>query len=205
MKTIRALLFLTLCAGIVSAQQPTFEITGTAIPPGLLKLNYGNMPKGIQGYDLNICNMTAVRHALTSSEVYQALVASENDLRPIGRQIMLAAILRNQNHSLKTWLNLGLGSATSVLSVLGSSHARLPSSALSAAALGALIGQQLLATWSPVLTADQVEKFESQVLEPTLLMDGGSCLERTVFALRDAEVKSSALPKNIAFQVHPSY
>lgn len=202
MKIVRAILFVTLCSGVIEAEQPTFAISGTAIPSALLKINYGNVPKGIQAYDLNICNMTETRHALTSSEIFQALIESQNTLRPIGRQIMLAAILRNQNRSVRTWLNLGLTSTTSVLSVLGSSHAGLPSSALSAAALGALIGQQLLATWSPVLTADQVEKFESQVLEPTLLMDGGSCVERTVFTTTDTGNKPSSQPKNVAFHVN---
>lgn len=159
--------------------QNTFTISGTAIPDDLLKMNYGPMPKGIAGYDLNICNVTDVKKPITSSEIYQALMEAQGDLRPIGKQIMLAVILRNQNHSLRTWLNLGLGSTTSVLSVLGQ-HAK-SSGTLSAVALAALVGQQVLTTWNPVLTADQVEKFEAQTLESALVMDGGSCVERTIF------------------------
>jgi hypothetical protein len=198
MKILKALLTASLCMGVPLAAQNTFTITGTAIPAELLKLNYGNPPKGIQGYDLNICNMTNASHPITSSEIYQALVEAESDLRPIGRQIMLAAILRNQNHTLKTWLSLGLGSTTSVLSVLGTSKTGISSGALSGAALGALIGQQLLSSLNPVLTADQVEKFEAQVLENALVMDGGSCLERTVFmAVAATPKKSSAHARSI--------
>jgi len=175
---ILSLLLLTTAALLA---QDTFTITGTAIPTPLLKLNYGTLPRGVDAYDLNICNLTDARHSITSSAIFQALSEAQTDLRPIGRQVMLAAILRNQNHSVKTWLNLALMSTTSVLSVLGTSHTGISSRSLSAAALGALIGQQLLAQLNPVLTADQVEKFESQVLEPALVMDGGSCVERTVF------------------------
>lgn len=181
MKIFRLLLAAGLCAVASMCAQDTFAVTGTLIPSDLLKLNYGTLPNGIQALDLNICNLTDVRHSVTSSEIYQALSQSQQNVRPIGRQIMLAAILRNQNHSLKMWLNIGLGSTTSVLSVLNRGQASPQSGALSAIALGALVGQQLLSTWSPVLTADQVEKFESQVLEPALVMDGGSCVERTVF------------------------
>jgi hypothetical protein len=193
--------------GATMAAQDTFTITGTAIPSELLKLNYGTPPKGIQAYDLNICNMTDASHPITSSEIYQALVQAESNLRPIGRQIMLAAILHNQNHSLKTWFSLGLGSTTSVLSVLGTSKTGLPSGVLSGAALGALIGQQLLSSLSPVLTADQVEKFEAQVLEPALVMDGGSCVERTVFTAVAAAPKKAAggpkpLPNPANFEFH---
>ncbi len=201
MKTLTVLILIALCCNVSSASQPTFAITGTAIPLDLLKLNYGNVPKGIQAYDLNVCNLTEARHSLTSSEIYQALVESQPSLRPIGRQIMLAAILRNQNHSLRTWLNLGLVSVTGILPVLGTSRSGLPAGALSAATLAAPIAQQLLAIWSPVLTADQVEKFESMVLEPTLLLDGGSCLERTLFTTLDSPPKRSLHPKPLNFSV----
>lgn len=159
------------------------------------------MPKGIEGYDLNICNVTDAKKPITSSEIYQALMEAQGDLRPIGKQIMLAVILRNQNHSLRTWLNLGLGSTTSVLSVLG--ERAKTSSALSAVALGALVGQQVLTTWNPVLTADQVEKFEAQTLESALVMDGGSCVERTIFTTI-APVPKKAIRvqrANLQFQV----
>jgi hypothetical protein len=147
--------------------------------------------------------MTGEKHPITSSEIYQALVQAQTNLRPIGRQIMLAAILHNQNHSLKTWLSLGLGSTTSVLSVLGTTKTGLSSSILSGAALGALIGEQLLSSLSPVLTSDQVERFEAQVLEPALVMDGGSCVERTVFTSYVTAPKKASQPNpgSIAFHV----
>jgi hypothetical protein len=179
MKIFNCLYVIGLLIPALLSAQNTFTISGTAIPDDLLKMNYGPMPKGIEGYDLNICNVTDAKKPITSSEIYQALMEAQGDLRPIGKQIMLAVILRNQNHSLRTWLNLGLGSTTSVLSVLG--ERAKTSSALSAVALGALVGQQVLTTWNPVLTADQVEKFEAQTLESALVMDGGSCVERTIF------------------------
>jgi hypothetical protein len=179
MKHFNFLYIMGLFIPVLLNAQNTFTISGTAIPDDLLKMNYGPMPKGIAGYDLNICNVTDVKKPITSSEIYQALMEAQGDLRPIGKQIMLAVILRNQNHSLRTWLNLGLGSTTSVLSVLGQ-HAK-SSGTLSAVALAALVGQQVLTTWNPVLTADQVEKFEAQTLESALVMDGGSCVERTIF------------------------
>jgi hypothetical protein len=204
MKTLfvlRTLLLTGFLATGTLAAQDTFGITGTTIPSELLKLNYGPMPKGIQGFDINICNLTDARHPITSSEIYQAMIESHAELRPIGRQIMLAAILRNQNHSLRTWLNLGLGSTTSVLSVIGQGRRTASSGTLSAIALGALVGQQLLATWNPVLTADQVEKFESQVLEPALVMDGGSCIERTVFATAVVTAGKATAPRPSVIQV----
>jgi hypothetical protein len=202
MKILTVLLTVGLCAGATLAAQDTFTITGTAIPTELLKLNYGTPPKGVQAYDLNICNMTDASHPITSSQIYQALVEAQSNLRPIGRQIMLAAILHNQNHSLKTWLSLGLGSTTSVLSVLGTSRTGLSAGVLSGAALGALIGQQLLSSLNPVLMADQVEKFEAQVLEPALVMDGGSCVERTVFMAVVAAPKTAAVPNTGSIKFH---
>ena len=201
MKIFKCLYVIGLLIPALLSAQNTFTISGTAIPDDLLKMNYGPMPKGIEGYDLNICNVTDAKKPITSSEIYQALMEAQGDLRPIGKQIMLAVILRNQNHSLRTWLNLGLGSTTSVLSVLG--ERAKTSSALSAVALGALVGQQVLTTWNPVLTADQVEKFEAQTLESALVMDGGSCVERTIFTTI-APVPKKAIRvqrANLQFQV----
>ena len=201
MKHFNFLYIIGLFIPVLLNAQNTFTISGTAIPDDLLKMNYGPMPKGIAGYDLNICNVTDVKKPITSSEIYQALMEAQGDLRPIGKQIMLAVILRNQNHSLRTWLNLGLGSTTSVLSVLGQ-HAK-SSGTLSAVALAALVGQQVLTTWNPVLTADQVEKFEAQTLESALVMDGGSCVERTIFTTI-APVPKKAIRvqrANLQFQV----
>ena len=197
----KLLLTMLLFAG-AAFSQGTFSITGTAIPNGLLKLNYGTLPSGVRAYDLNICNLTDSRRPITSSEIFQALAESDHDLRPIGRQIMLAAILHNQNHSLKTWLNLALTSSAGVLSILGANRTGSPA-LLSSWTLGALIGQQLLATWNPVLTANQVEKFESQVLEPALVMDSGSCLERTVFTADTTarSHKGTAAPEAVNFSV----
>lgn len=172
----------------LSFAQASFEITGSPIPPALLKQNYGGVPKGVKAYDLSICNVSDTRQSLVSSRVYQALSNSYSSLQPIGRQIMLASILSNQNHSFSNILGLALNSTTGVLSVLSSSVYRLPAGLLTTMALASLSGQQLLTTLKPILSADQVEKFEAQVLEPALVLDGGSCVERTVFV-------TSATPK----------
>ncbi len=176
-----ALLNLILFSGLVSAQN-TFSVTGTAIPPSLLQQNYGKVPKGISGYDLNICNIANSKQSIVSSEIYQALAQSNAGLQPIGRQIMLAAILRSQNRSTGTVMSMALNSVTGVLSILSSSKYGPPTGVVSGAALGAISAQQILMNLKPVLTNDQVEKFETEVLEPALVLDSGSCVERTVFA-----------------------
>lgn len=181
--------------------QTTFMITGTPIPAALLKLNYGSLPKGILAFDLNICNETDKKADLTSSQVFQALAESTTGIQPIGRQIMLAAILRNQQRSLSTILTVALNSTTGVLSVLGATRSNLPAGALAGAALGSVVVQQLLTGLSPVLSADQVEKFESQVLEPALVMDGGSCVERTVFTATSTTPTSKTRYPDLSFRV----
>jgi hypothetical protein len=163
--------------------QNTFSVTGTLIPADLVKVNYGKMPTTIEAFDLNICNQSSDKHALTASEIYQALAESNHSLQPLGRQIMLAVILQNQRHSAITVLTVILNSAVGVLSVLGAARTGISSNALAGAAVGSAVGQQLLNNLKPVLTADQVERYESQVLEPALVLDGGSCVERTVFTL----------------------
>ncbi|MBV8865635.1 MAG: hypothetical protein JO210_09610 [Acidobacteriaceae bacterium] len=178
------LLNLTLFSGFVSAQN-TFLVTGTAIPAGLLQQNYGKLPKGIAGYDLNICNITDSKQSIVSSEIYQALAQSNAGLQPIGRQIMLTAILRSQNKSAGAIMTMLLNSVTGVLSILSSSKYGPPAGVVSGTALGAISAQQILTNLKPVLTNDQVEKFETEVLEPALVLDSESCVERTVFAAAD--------------------
>ncbi len=75
-----------------------------------------------------------------------------------------------------------LNSVTGVLAVLSSSKLSPPAGAVTGTALAAISAQQILTSLKPVLTNDQVEKFESEVLEPALVLDAGSCVERTVFA-----------------------
>ena len=192
------LMALTACAAL---GQDTFEITGTPIPATLLTQNYGNVPKGISAFDLNICNISDARQSLTSSKVYQALMQADASIEPVGRAIMLAAILRNQNRSLANTLGLAMTSTTTVMSILGTSAYRLPSSWGTAAALAAMTGQQVLSTLKPVLTTDQLEKFESQVLEPALVMDSGSCVERTVFTITSANTSAKTKPQRLNFRV----
>jgi hypothetical protein len=177
-----AALGFALAAGSSFAQS-TFTVTGTQIPQSLLQQNYGSVPKGVTAYDLNICNTSAAKQTLVSSEIYQALSTANGTIQPIGRQIMLAAILRNQNHSPSSILKMSLTSATAVLSVLSSSKYHIPSGWITGAALASISGQQVLSDLSPILSADQLDKFESQSLEAALSLDAGSCAERTVFAL----------------------
>ena len=187
-------------AACAALAQNTFEITGTPVPAQLLTQNYGNLVKGVSAYDLNICNITDTRQSLTSSKVYQALMQADATIQPVGRQIMLASILRNQNRSLANILNLALSSATGVLTLVGSSSSyRLSSKWSAPAAIASIAGQQVIANLKPVLSADQLEKFESQVLEPALVMDSGSCVERTVFTISASHTKTT--PQGLHFRV----
>jgi|GEM_PF-1667073 len=185
-------------ASALTFAQATFDITGTAIPANLLQQNYGKLPKGLIAYDLSICNVSTTKQSVVSSEIYQAMSESNAALHPIGRQIMLAAILRNQTHSAMNILSLVLSSTTGVLSVLSSSKSGIPEGLATAAALGSLSAQQLITSLKPVLSDDQIEKFESQVLEPALVLDSGSCIERTVFAAT-TDPKSKTQP--LSFRV----
>jgi hypothetical protein len=187
------LIGLTMCAAfaLTAAAQDTFSITGAQIPADLVKVNYGKLPKTIQAYDLNICNQSSEKHSLTSSQVYQALVAGNPNLQPIGRQIMMGAVLQNQQRSVASILTVVLNSTVGVLSVLGAARSGLPSNALAGAAVGSALAQQLLNNLKPVLSPDQMQRYESEVLETALLMDSGSCVERTVFAVSTASAKSS--------------
>ena len=190
---VRAVFSFVLAAGMMFGQA-AFEVSGTPIPAGLLKQNFGSIPKGIAGFDLNICNVTEARQSIVSSRIFQALSQSNTLLQPVGREIMLAAILRNQNRSAVNILSVVLNSAAGVLSALGASKYHVPTGVLAASAFGSLVGQQVLTNLKPVLSADQLERFESQVLEPALVLDGGSCVERTVFvASGDSKAKTQAL------------
>lgn len=199
MKLIAALcLHLSVFALFASAQD-NFVVTGTAIPPALLQQNYGKIPKGISAYDLNICNVSATKQSIVSSAIYQALAQSNAGLQPIGRQIMLASLLRNQNRSKGAILTMALSSVTSVLAILSSSKASPPAGVVTGVALAAMSTQQIMNAFKPVLTNDQVEKFESEVLEPALVLDAGSCVERTVFTAGSAAPAARA--HAVRFQV----
>ena len=187
-------LFHLLLVNELAFAQDNFVVTGTVIPDGLLQQNYGKVPKNVTAYDLNVCNVSNTKQSIVSSRIYQALAQSTSGLQPIGRQIMLASILRSQNHSKGTILTIVLNSVEGVLSILSSSKLSPPRGVVTAAALGAISAQQILMSSKPVLTNDQVEKFETEVLEPALVLDSGSCVERTVFAAAAApSLKAHAL------------
>ena len=185
--------------GTLSFGQTTFDVTGTSVPPGLLRQNYGTMPKGVGAYDLSICNMTGSKQTIVSSQIYQSLAESNPGVQPIGRQIMLAAILHNQEHSVWKVVNVGLTSMTGVLAVFGASTYSLPAKWATGFAIASLSSQPVLNALRPVMSADQLQKFESQVLEPAVVLDGGSCVERTVFTV--TTTPKSGASSNLSFHV----
>lgn len=188
-----ALVATALSAGTAFSQN-TFTVTGTPIPAGLLQQNYGAVPKGVMAYDLSVCNVSAAKQSILSTQIYQALAASYSNLQPIGREIMLTAVLRNQSRSPLSISGLALNSATTALSILSFSKFHAPSGLLTGIALASMSGQQILGDLKPVLSADQVHNFETQVLEQALLLDAGSCVERTMFAVSaTAKNKSQSL------------
>jgi hypothetical protein len=191
---VLAMFFICSCG----VAEETFAVTGTPVPLNLLHENYGRVPKGIGAFDLNICNITQSRQSVMSSAIFQALAQSNAGLQPIGRQIMLAAILRSQNRSVFNILNVGLASATGTMSVLSSSKYGVPTGVLTGAALGSIVLQQILTNVKPMLSVDQLEKFDSQVLEPALILDAGSCVERTVFTL---QMRTAAKLDHLSFHV----
>ena len=195
-----------LSVGGAAAAQSDFQVTGTPIPASLLRQNYGAIPKGISAFDLNICNVTEDKQALVSSKIYQALAATGLPIDPIGRDIMLAAILRNQSHTLTSILNVTLNSATSIMSLLNVTKSGVPPGVLMGVALGSLTGQQVVNNLKPLISADQLEKFEAQVLEPALVLDGGSCVERTVFvtipASSNGKARLNTAAEPVSFHIH---
>jgi hypothetical protein len=195
MKIVLMLAALSCLIPAAGMAQDRITVTGTPIPLQLLEQNYGSMPKGIGGYDISICNVSDQRQTLVSSQVYQALSQANVSLTPVGRQIMLASILRNQSRSLATVLSVALNSATGMVALLSTSRSmNMPDSLKTTVGLGSLIFGQLTTQLKPVLAPDKVEKFDREVLEPALVMDAGSCVERTVFALSsDPKAKQAPL------------
>lgn len=196
MKNLVLVVVSVACLGAPGFAQSTFYVTGTPIPATLSKQNYGKTPKGIVAYDVNICNSSRAKQSVVSSEIYQALSKSDATLQPIGRQIALASILRTQNWSTLRILTIALNAASGVLMVLSSSKGS--EQLLSAIALGSISTQQLTTGVNGNTTADQLEKFEAQVLEPALVLDAGSCAERTIFTALDSKVKK---PVGLSFHV----
>jgi hypothetical protein len=92
---------------------------------------------------------------------------------------------------------VALNAATGVLTVLASSKGS-SEQVLAAIGLGSVSTQQLTNGLNGNTTSDQLEKFEAQVLEPALVLDAGSCVERTVFTASDSKVKN---PAGLSFHV----
>ncbi len=177
--------------------QATFEVTGTPVPPDLLKANFGSLPKSIGAFDTNICNLTELKQTVISSRIYQGLASSNRDLQPLGRQLVLAAMLKRQAHRPINIFAWSLGTVTGVFSVVSASKYALPGNWATAVAFASLTSQQLLGSLKPPTTVDEIEKFESQALEPSFMLDGGSCVQRTVFVV----VSNRAKATNLSFHV----
>ena len=183
-----------LASGALRAQDK-FTVSGTPIPSDLLKENYGTMPKGVAAYDLSICNTTTERQSVVSTQIYQALAQSNISLKPIGRQLILSSILRNQRRSSMGLLSIALTSATGLFSILSTSNSmNVPNTVKTSVGLSTLFLGRITSSLQPVLPPDKVEKFDREVLETALVLDSGSCVERTVFALSDdPKAKRAAL------------
>lgn len=194
---VAAVLASTVLAGTAFSQN-SFVVTGTPIPVALLQQNYGNVPKGVTAYDLSICNVSATKQSIVSSEIYQAVSNANGSLQPIGREIMLTAIIRNQNRNFFSIAGIALNSATTALSILGSSKLHASSGLLTGIALASTSGEQILNSVKPIFSADQLHNFETQVLEQALVLDGGSCVERTMFTLTAAP---KSKPQALSFRV----
>jgi len=175
-----------------------FSITATVIPIKLLETNYGPMPKGIEGLDINACNSTNEKPYLLSGQVYQVLLDNQQALQPVGDNIMFAAIVQNQNHNLKSWLSMALTATTGTLSVLGtSSTAHISSGLTSGLAVGSLIGQALLTSFNPALTANQLQNFHENVLQSQTVVASDSCVEKTVFVVNTLYPKPASPFNNL--------
>ncbi|MGC2661535.1 MAG: hypothetical protein WA324_26575 [Bryobacteraceae bacterium] len=184
---MKTLAISTLCAVLAAnsvCAQNALTISATPLPTTLLTQNYGKMPKNVGAYDLTICNSSSVKQTVISSRIFQALVQQQPGFQPIGKQIMLATILRHQNDSFLSILNVAIGSVSGVLSILSSSHA-IPSSVITGSSLGSLALEQVLSNLKPYTSASAMQQFANQVLETTLSLDSGSCVERTVFTVSE--------------------
>lgn len=199
MKKRIAVSVLLLLISLPSFGEDKIAVSGTAIPQQLLEQNYGKMPKGVGGFDLSICNVSDQKQTVVSTQVYQSLAQSNVSLSPIGRQIMLASILRNENHGLMSILGVTLSSATGVVAVLGMSRSfAVPAGAVAGIGLSTIILGQVTSALKPVMAPDKMEKFDREVLEPALVLDGGSCVERTIFALN---ANGASKPKALQFRM----
>jgi hypothetical protein len=199
MKKRIAVSVLLLLISLPSFGEDKIAVSGTAIPQQLLEQNYGKMPKGVGGFDLSICNVSDQKQTVVSTQVYQSLAQSNVSLSPIGRQIMLASILRNENHGLMSILGVTLSSATGVVAVLGISRSfAVPAGAVAGIGLSTIILGQVTSALKPVMAPDKMEKFDREVLEPALVLDGGSCVERTIFALN---ANGASKPKALQFRM----
>ncbi len=179
--------------------QEKFTVSGTPIPPPLVQQSYGRMPKGIAAYDLSICNITSERQALLSTQIYQALAESNLQITPIGRQIVLAAILQNQNRSFSTIFGVAFNSTTAILGLVSSSRSiNLSVRATTVLGFGSIVLGQVINQIKPVLAPDKLEKFDREALEPALVLDGGSCVERTLFTVAAA---NKAQPSSVRCRV----
>ena len=130
-----------------------------------------------------------------SAQVVNALV-ERNGVDPAQiEDLQWGCVTQIEEQAWNIGRNVALTAGTGVFALLSTSKTmNVPDSAKTVIALGSLLFGQVTASLQPVLPADKVEKFDREVLEPSLVLDGGSCVERTVFAsLDDGSTKTPAL------------
>ena len=199
MKTIFFVVLLVCVLVSASAAEDKFTVTGTPIPKGLLEDSYGKLPKDLAAYDVIICNATEEKQSVTSTRIYQSLTKSNPDLQPLGRQIVLASTLRSEKHSVWNILNVSMTTATAVFGLMSNSKDfDVGSGVKTAVALSSLALQQFMTSFQPSLPPDRMQKFDREALEPALVLDSGSCVERTVFAVASDPKQA---PEALSFRV----
>lgn len=199
MKTIFWSILLVCLLVSSSAAQDKFNVTGTPIPKDLLEDNYGKLSKGLAAYDVIICNATEERQSVTSTQIYQSLTRYNPELQPLGRQVILASILRSEKRSIWNILNVSMTTATAVFGLMSNSKDfNVGSGVKTAVALSSLALQQFMTSFQPPLPPDRMQKFDREALEPALVLDGGSCVERTVFAVASNPKQA---PSALSFRV----
>ncbi len=198
MKILVAFAAALLCAMLATAQD-TFTATGSAIPASLLAQNYGSMPKGIVGYDLTICNATDQKQSVTSSQVYQALAASNVPIMPVGSQMILASILGSERNNILTLVTAGLNTAVGAFSLMGTSKRLNPPAGVKTGVGLASLSLQLTSNLRSVRPAEKLQKLETDALPQALILDSNSCVEKTLFAVATTP---NVKPATIAFHIN---
>ena len=188
-----------LLRALLATAQDTFTVTGTAIPPSLLARNYGSMPKGIVGYELTICNTTDQKQSLTRSQVDQALAGSTSQITPVASQVILASMLTTRGQKILSFATFGLNTAVGICALLSTSKkSNPPANVKTGISVASMTLPQLATLLQPVPPVDRVQKYETDVLPPALVLDSNSCVEKILFVVAAAP---NAKPEALAFHI----